>query len=290
MSKRKQRRRTKRRPINVLASALTTFGLYCGIASIFYSISALLADSELFTKAPALLDDSTDMRKFAATLIFFAMIFDMLDGTVAKLTRTTSEFGKQLDSLCDLVSFGVAPGVLVFTAFLEKSLTEGSVTAPIGSVLAVIFVICGALRLARYNVYQAAHRDYFTGLPIPAAGVTIASFVLFRIYFDMGDIALWILGPMTVLLSYLMVSTLRYPKDKMKSMVLAPGNALQLLALIVLAIAAFDYASARSPAIVLFPASLMYVMVGIVDLLYATIRRRPLHEPDPTPGEQPPHP
>jgi CDP-diacylglycerol--serine O-phosphatidyltransferase len=275
MSKNRKKRRFHRRPINVLASALTTCGLYCGIASIFYAVSALLAQSDMFTNPPAILNDAMDMRKFSATLIFFAMIFDMLDGTVAKLTHTTSEFGKQLDSLCDLVSFGVAPGVLVFTAFLEKSLTEGGVTAPLGSGIAVIFVMCGALRLARYNVYQATRRDYFTGLPIPAAGVTIASFVLFRTYFELGDLALWILGPMTLALSYLMVSTLRYPKDKMKSLVLAPGNALQLLALIVLAIAAFDYASARSPAIVLFPASIMYVMVGIIDFIVGVVRKRP---------------
>ena len=286
MTKNRRKRRFRRRPINVLASALTTVGLYCGIASIFYSISALLAASPLFTKAPVLLDSPTDMRKFAATLIFFAMIFDMLDGTVAKLTRTTSEFGKQLDSLCDLVSFGVAPGVLIFSAFLDKSLQDGGVTAPLGSVLAVIYVICGALRLARYNVYQSTRRDYFTGLPIPAAGVTIASFMLFRTYFAMGDIALWILAPMTLALSYLMVSTLRYPKDKMKALVLAPGNALQLLALIVLAIAAFDYASARSPAIVLFPATLMYVFVGIVDYVVGVVRHRPAPEPEPTPTEE----
>ncbi len=286
MRKPRKRRQFKRRPVNVLASALTTFSLYCGIASIFYSISALLADSDLFTEAPALLANSTEMRKFSATLIFFALVFDMLDGTVAKLTHSTSEFGKQLDSLCDLVSFGVAPGVLIYTAFLQESLQHGAVTAPIGSVLAIIYVICGALRLARFNVYQSSRRDYFTGLPIPAAGVTIASFTLFRVYFEMERMALWILGPMTVLLAYLMVSTLRYPKDKMKSLVLAPGNALQYLVLFALGIAIFDYFSAQSPAIVLFPLSLAYVLYGVGDFLYAVIRRRPLHEPAPE-EEQP---
>ena len=288
MSRMRKKHRFKRRPINVLASALTICGLYCGIASIFWAIAALLAQSDLVTKPPAILNDASDMRKFSATLIFIAMVFDMLDGTVAKLTNTTSEFGKQLDSLCDLVSFGVAPGVLVFTAFLEKSLQDGGVTAPLGSTIAVIFAMCGALRLARYNVYQATRRDYFTGLPIPAAGVTIASFVLFRMYFEMGDIALWILGPMTLCLSYLMVSTLRYPKDKMKSLVLAPGNALKLLLVIVLGIAAFDYASARSPAIVLFPASLLYVLVGVVDFFVGVVRRRPTHEPEPGPPDAAP--
>lgn len=286
MRKPRKRRQFKRRPVNVLASALTTFSLYCGIASIFYSISALLADSDLFTEAPALLANSAEMRKFSATLIFFALVFDMLDGTVAKLTHSTSEFGKQLDSLCDLVSFGVAPGVLIYTAFLQESLQHGAVTAPIGSVLAIIYVICGALRLARFNVYQSSRRDYFTGLPIPAAGVTIASFTLFRVYFEMERMALWILGPMTVLLAYLMVSTLRYPKDKMKSLVLAPGNALQYLVLFALGIAIFDYFSAQSPAIVLFPLSLAYVLYGVGDFLYAVIRRRPLHEPAPE-EEQP---
>lgn len=287
MSRTRKKHRFKRRPINVLASALTICGLYCGIASIFYAISALLAQSNLYTHPSPILDNAIDMSKFSATMIFFAIIFDMLDGTVAKLTNTTSEFGKQLDSLCDLVSFGVAPGVLIFTLFLNQSLEDGGVTAPLGSGIAVIFVMCGALRLARYNVYQATRRDYFTGLPIPAAGGTIAAFVLFRTYFEMGDVALWILGPMSLGLAYLMVSTLRYPKDKMKSLVLAPGSALQLLALMVLAIAAFHYASERSPAIVLFPASLLYVFVGIVDFIIGIVRKRPAQDAESTPSEEP---
>jgi CDP-diacylglycerol--serine O-phosphatidyltransferase len=292
---RSKRRQFRRRPINVLASAMTTFNLYCGIASIFYSVSALLGSTlerlyvQLdFTQRPALLDSPEDMLKFAATLIFFGLIFDMLDGTVAKLTHSTSEFGKQLDSLCDLVTFGVAPGVLVYTAFLQDAIADNHVTAPVGSVAAVIFVICGALRLARFNTYQADRREYFTGLPIPAAGITIASFILFQQYFVMEKVALWILGPMTLILAYLMVSTLRYPKDKMKSMVLAPGNALQLLALFVLGIGVFDFASSRSPAIVLFPAAVTYVLFGIGDYFYAVVRRRPLHEPEPAPEQGPP--
>lgn len=287
MNRHRKKRRMKRRPINVLASALTSFGLYCGIASIFASFSALLARTEVFTKDAMLLDDPTDFQKFAASLIFFALIFDMLDGTVAKLTHSTSEFGKQLDSLCDLVSFGVAPGVLVFSTFLEFSITEGGVTAPLGSVLAVIFVLCGALRLARFNVYQSDRRDYFTGLPIPAAGITIASFTLFRMHVDLGYWALWTIGPLALLLAYLMVSTLRYPKDKMKSMVLAPGHAMQLLVLCAIGIAVFDFASARSPALVLFPLTLVYVLFGVGDYLYSMLRHRPHAEPEPISEEKP---
>lgn len=281
MNRNRKKRRLNRRPINVLASALTSFGLYCGVASIFASVSGLLARTEVFTKEAMLLNGPEDFQKFAASLIFVALIFDMLDGTVAKLTHSTSEFGKQLDSLCDLVSFGVAPGVLIFTTFLEvSSIHQGAVTAPLGSVLAVIFVLCGALRLARFNVYQADRRDYFTGLPIPAAGITIASFSLFRMHVDLGYWALWIVGPLALLLAYLMVSTLRYPKDKMKSMVLAPGHAMQLLVLCAIGIAVFDFASARSPALVLFPLSLIYVFFGIVEYLYSLIRRRPHGEAD----------
>ncbi|MBX7258530.1 MAG: CDP-diacylglycerol--serine O-phosphatidyltransferase [Candidatus Hydrogenedentes bacterium] len=241
---RRKRAGVKRRPINVLASAITTLNLYCGISSIFAGIEGH------FEKA--------------AYLIFAAIVMDMLDGSVAKMTKSVSEFGKQLDSLCDVVSFGVAPAVLIFTVYLPE---EVKLVSRTGAVMAIIYAICTALRLARFNVYQAEIRDYFVGLPSPAAAATIASFVLFTEYYGY-HVAFWVLGPLTLSLAYMMVSTLRYPKDKMKSMVLAPRHGFRLLAIVAVAIAIFDQASRHSPSIVLFPMAACYCLFGVVDGIY----------------------
>jgi CDP-diacylglycerol--serine O-phosphatidyltransferase len=251
--RRSTRLRSRRRPINVLASALTCAGLYCGMASILSAI-----DQKYNT---------------AAYFILAALIFDMLDGTVAKLTKTTSEFGKQLDSLADLVSFGAAPALLIYTAYLREEYASGSALRIYGSLVAIIYVICGALRLARFNVFQAEVRDYFTGLPIPGAAMTVASFVLFTDYYG-WNVAFWVLTPLTLGLAYLMVSNVRYPKDRMKSMVLAPKSAFRWLFGFAFIIAVVHYAIQESPSLVLFPVAAFYVLFGVGDETYAWVRRR----------------
>ena len=252
--RRKKRMSARRKPINVGASALTTAGLYCGIVSIFKSI-----DQDF---------------KWAAYFIILAQIFDVLDGTFAKLTKTTSEFGKQLDSLADLSSFGVAPAVLIYTAYLHEAHSLGLVGGRTGAVMAIIFVVCAALRLARFNVYQSEIRDFFIGLPAPAAAATVATFVLFTHYFEL-QVAHWILTPLTLGLAYLMVSNLRYPKDVLKDLVLAPKNAFRLLVLCGIAIAVFHKAiDEHSPAIALFPLAALYVLYGVGDRIYFLFFRK----------------
>lgn len=247
----RRKRRLRRRPINVLASVLTTLSLYCGVASIFASIG-------------------TQYEK-AVTWILVAVVFDMLDGFVARLTKSVSEFGKELDSLSDLVSFGVAPAVLVYTSFLPSESQLTVAASRINVIPAIFFVICGALRLARYNVYQSGQRDVFTGLPIPAAGVTVATFVLFARYLTLPG-AVWWLNGLTLGLSYLMVSTVRYPKDKLKLFVLAPRHAFRMLAICAILIAIFHYAT--SPVVVLFPLAMGYVAFGLGNELHGYVKRR----------------
>ncbi len=243
-SRKRRAKPNRRRPINVLASGITTLNLYCGIASIFAAIEGEFSR--------------------AVYWIFAAIVLDTLDGTVARLTKSVSEFGKQLDSLCDVVSFGVAPAVLIYQVYLPG---EQNAVSRTGAVMAIIYVICTALRLARFNVYQAEIREYFIGLPSPAAAITIASFVLFTDYFVL-TVPVWIFGPLTLVIAYLMVSTVQYPKNKMKAMILAPRNGFRLLALCAVGIAVFDYASRRSPSIVLFPLAASYCLFGIVDTGY----------------------
>lgn len=241
----KTRRELKRRPINVLASAITAFGLYWGLVSIFLS--------------------ARERYDLAAFAILGAIVCDALDGTVARLTKSTSEFGKEFDSLCDLVAFGVAPAVLIYFAYLREEQMAGTLVGRTGSFMAIVFVLCGALRLARFNVYQSGFRDSFTGLPIPAAGGTIASLVLFTEYWNLR-VAFWVLGPFTLLLAALMVSPIRYPKDRMKKgLVFEPRNAFRALVFVVLAIAAVNYMLLHSPAMVLLPLCLTYIGFGIVD-------------------------
>ena len=260
----------RRKPINVLASVMTTMNLYCGIASIFASIGA-------------------EFEK-AAIFILVGIIFDTLDGAVARITKSTSDFGKELDSLCDIVTFGVAPGVLVFVSYLPDAPTvhfvltevEESIIGRTGSYMAIVYIICAALRLARFNTFQAERTDYFTGLPSPAAGGMLASFVLFLGYFEdklethnLGPWAYYLLGPMAVICAFLMVSTVRYPKNKFKSFVLAPRRAFLALGMYaVVAVAIIHYAVSKSPSIVLFPLGAAYVLFGIGDTLWCILARR----------------
>jgi CDP-diacylglycerol--serine O-phosphatidyltransferase len=144
----------------------------------------------------------------AAPLIFGAIVLDLLDGRIARMTNTTSEFGGELDSLADAVSFGVAPALLAYA--------WGFATVPrVGWLAAFLFMVCGVLRLARFNV-QRHNVDgrYFVGLPIPAAAAMVAALVNFRPE-AIEDKALAIAClALVIVLSFLMVSTFRYRSFK----------------------------------------------------------------------------
>ena len=247
--------------INVLASVMTTMNLYMGTTSILASIGLEF--------------------QWAANCILLAMIFDMLDGYVARLTKSVSDFGKELDSLCDMVSFGVAPAVLVFMLYLPAdahlavSPRTESIVGMTGAYMAIIYVICAALRLARFNTYHAERQDSFVGLPSPAAAGTLATFVLFLLYFEepldrhaLGAWAYVALGPSAVLLAVLMVSSVRYPKNRLKSFLFRPRHAFLTLAICAFAIVIVHYAIVKSTSLVLFPLALTYVLFGIADTFY----------------------
>jgi len=140
----------------------------------------------------------------AALLIIVAGLLDALDGLVARLTNTVSPFGSQLDSLADLVSFGTAPAILVYTWALES-------VPKLGWALAFLFLVCGAVRLARYNIQPSVvdHR-WFIGLPIPAAAMTVAALVW---SFPEPGAGAWLTTLVAMLvgaLAYLMISPFRY--------------------------------------------------------------------------------
>ncbi|EAX47237.1 CDP-diacylglycerol--serine O-phosphatidyltransferase [Thermosinus carboxydivorans Nor1] len=161
-------------------------------------IPNLLAIVNLFAGLLAIMLAFTGNWTLAAALILGAALFDNLDGRVARRLNATSEFGKELDSLADLVSFGVAPATIDY--MLNFSLLGWS-----GYLLAALFPICGALRLARFNSMNV--RGYFVGLPITVAGPVLAGTALFGDFLPVAVQALVLL-----VLSGLMVSTLRVPK------------------------------------------------------------------------------
>jgi CDP-diacylglycerol--serine O-phosphatidyltransferase len=254
-------------PINVAASVITTIALYCGIASIFSSIRG--------------------QYDIASYWILGAILFDSLDGTVARLTNSVSDFGKELDSLSDIVSFGVAPAVLIYNAYLLESEITGASVGPTGGMVSIIYVIFGALRLARYNVFQADRQDVFFGLPIPGAAGTIASFTVFSQYFE-WQVAYWVMSPLILALSFLMVSTIRYPKKSLGVFVLTPRKGFRMLVFVVMGIAVVHYAMEYSPAIVLFPLGMTYVLFGPAnELLAFTTRRTPLNVASEAPSTHP---
>ncbi|MBE1553941.1 CDP-diacylglycerol--serine O-phosphatidyltransferase [Sporosarcina limicola] len=136
--------------------------------------------------------------QLAIVLIFLAAIFDMYDGKVARSLNVTSDFGKQLDSLADLISFGVAPAILIYTNVLY----EYSV---VGLFFTVLYVLCGAIRLARFNV--TTFTGSFQGLPIPAAGCTLAFAIFFMNYIPSVLFMFLMLG-----LALLMIGTFKVKK------------------------------------------------------------------------------
>ena len=143
----------------------------------------------------------------AAWLVVLAAIFDSLDGVMARLTKSSSEFGVELDSLSDLVSFGVAPSFMMYKVGLHS-------LGPIGTLASAMVMVFGGLRLARFNVQLVGfNKDYFKGLPIPSSAITISSFILLFYDGNLGTLsagAASFMPALAVALSLLMVSTVRY--------------------------------------------------------------------------------
>lgn len=150
------RRDRMKKGIYVLPNLFTTANLFCG----FYSAIAAMKE----------------MYEVAAIAILIAVVLDSLDGRIARMTHTTSKFGAEYDSLCDLVAFGVAPAILVYN---WSSMSYGKW----GWLAAFLFVVCGALRLARFNVQIGViDSRFFNGLPIPGGAAVVATGVLLFYY------------------------------------------------------------------------------------------------------------
>ncbi len=174
--------------IYVLPNLFTTANMFFGFYSVIHSIKGDFI--------------------VAAYAVVAAAVFDLLDGRLARLTRSTSKFGAEYDSLSDLISFGMAPGILLYLWSLQPF-------GRVGWVASFLFVACGALRLARFNVQaDIVEKNYFQGLPIPmAAGIVASSVLAFR-EMELEPYHSPYLLAMTILLAMVMVSTFRYRSFK----------------------------------------------------------------------------
>lgn len=186
----------------------------------------------------------------AALFVVAAMISDGLDGRVARYLNASSEFGKELDSLCDLVSFGVAPAILSY-AFLLKELPGIS-----GYIVAALFATCGALRLARFNVNTGVVKGYFMGLPIPAGGCLVATFIMLDI-----KPSLMIFSIMVLVCGYLMVSSIKYPDFKGK------GEKIRIIPVIITVVIAGFILFTKNDAIFFVP-FFTYALFGILNTIF----------------------
>jgi CDP-diacylglycerol--serine O-phosphatidyltransferase len=249
-----------RRSVFVLPSLLTVTNIFCG----YYAIVSTM-----------------DGRyRAAAVAIAIAIVLDSLDGFVARLTNTASEFGLQLDSLADVISFGVAPSILAMVWVLRDVDTRLACAA------AFTFTICGAMRLARFNIQSGGHK-YFVGLPIPAAGGTIAAIVFF---FDTPRLDVVVSHPffaesmfaVTFVLAFLMVSTLRY--DSLKGVTLGKKSHLAVLVIALMFVLIFFL-----PRPTLLTLAVVYTLSGPAQKLLALLRRKKPGEgaEDAVPAENP---
>ena len=248
---------------SVVPNLFTLANLFCGFASIIASAGGAF--------------------ERAAWLIVLAAVFDMLDGVVARLTDSTSEFGVELDSLCDAVSFGVAPSMMLYMVFFQQWPNWGLLIASLPA-------LAGVLRLARFNVQLNSMEDklYFRGMPIPAGALTIISYV---VTIDRQQVLPeewrpWGILAATVITAAAMVSTIRY--DNMPR---PTARAIRQRPVVFLVFLTGLIASIVTRGTAIFPFMALYMIGGAVRHAIALLQARRLddddvmEEPDPDPFE-----
>jgi CDP-diacylglycerol--serine O-phosphatidyltransferase len=202
--------------IYLLPNLMTAGNLFCGFAATLKILEGALIQA---SATPGLEEmaagAAAEKFHFAIWCILASCFFDALDGRLARLGGHESPFGREFDSLADIVSFGVAPALMVYRIVLHEFPNAGWI-------IASIYLICGALRLARFNCLaaedsQSANKE-FRGFPIPAAAGVIASLTLCLLWFDEKGREIgqgkWVLPPLMIFLSWMMFSGFKYPSFK----------------------------------------------------------------------------
>lgn len=240
---------TRRRGIYLLPNLFTTAALFGGFYAIISALNGRFVD--------------------AAVAIFLSGIMDGLDGRVARWTHTVTEFGKEYDSLSDVVAFGLAPSVVVYRWAFVPYLHESALVARFGWLAAFFYAVTAALRLARFNTHAAAlDKRFFQGLPSPAAAGLVASSVWLLDRWPRGS---WVMIPAWIVLvaaGVLMVSQIRYWSFKDFNL----AGRIRYTSAVVIPL--FLIVIALSPAKVLFTSTLAYALSGPLFSLWRWRRRR----------------
>ncbi len=222
--------------IHILPSLFTTGNVFCG----FYAFVAVLNENYYYS----------------AWAIVAGMIFDMLDGRIARLTKTTSAFGEQYDSLADIITFGMAPAFLAYSWVLKPF-------GRLGWMAAFLFLLCAALRLARFNVTKPEIRsEHFIGLPSPAAAVVIASIVIAFEDLFATRINPFIMVMVVYSLAFLMVSNIKYPAFKRLNFKKRVAFSRFLFVILII------YVLVTIPRVALFILGITYAVIGPIGLFF----------------------
>jgi CDP-diacylglycerol--serine O-phosphatidyltransferase len=240
-----------------------------GIGRGIYLLPNLITSGSLFAGFYSIASTYNGQFEKAAMAVIAGVVLDGLDGRVARMTRTTTKFGVEYDSLADLVSFGVAPAFLVYGWALSQFGRWGWLAA-------FLYLICGALRLARFNVQvTTVEKGKFNGLPIPAAATFVASIILLFFYLGgSGSLKHIALLLAIYVLAFLMVSTVKYNSFKdLESFRRRPFNTLVVFVFLALLLAA-------EPQVMIFACTTTYVVSGPIGELVGLIRRRRLKAPE----------
>lgn len=274
-------RRGLRKGVYLIPSVFTAANIGMG----FYAIMSALRGFQLVDGGShAELVQASVYLDSAAKAIGWAVLFDMMDGRIARMTKTTTEIGVQLDSIADVVTFGLAPAVLAYVWGYGASLAEGSDLHNLAWFLSFMYLMCGGFRLARFNVQSSRPRilaegtikmdkKSFVGLPIPVAGGLIAAIIHFApmplVYYgaDRARIYSFLLMALVGVLSLLMVSTLRFSSFK------TVGTRSRSMRTIIFAVAIGTLIFLYSRYVLLLIV-VGYILQGLVVRLFAMFRRR----------------
>lgn len=278
---RRHGRRAYIRSVYFLPSLATLGNAICGFGAIY--VAGLnpehVGSTDRLTEFFA-----THRFAVAAYLIFLAMFFDGIDGRLARFTRHTTDFGGQLDSLADVISFGAAPAFLALQLFRSSVIDIPVALSRLVWAVGALYLSCAALRLARFNVsneHGEQHHFSFLGLPSPGAGAAVASFVLMHqelleqgrdlnstFLLQLSAVAVWLLPAVVLVTGLLMISNLRYPHvvNRYLRGRRSLGRLLAVVALLLLVIVAHQYTLAIG--------TLIYALWGPVMAAYIRMRYR----------------
>ena len=280
------RRRGIKKGLYLIPSAFTAANISMG----FYAVMAALRGFQLVNGGTVSdLQRAAEFFDNAAKAICWALLFDILDGRIARMTKTTTEIGLQLDSLADVLTFGIAPSVLAYAWGYGSAFAEGSWEHKLGWFLSFMYLICGAFRLARFNVQALRPRimaegtakvdkKSFVGLPIPPAAVLIAAIIHFSprplIQYQPRYLALYssLMMALVGCLGALMISTIRYSSFKTVG---TSGRSTRLAILFIAAVGMLIYLFSEYVLLIIVA---VYVLHGPILRLGSLFRKRSVNE------------